>query len=145
MRLVLHPVGVEPTRERLVEQTTRVLDRDALARPVGAAAPASVQENAAGLVLRHLLRQVLGVDARLVGHERRPEARAERRLRLGDPDLGASELRREALHEVVHDLLGLQDGDGRQHPEGVRREQHDGLGSGSLGAVGHVRVAGQYE
>ncbi len=44
---------------------------------------------------------------------------------------------------MVHDLGRGEDRHGRQHAEGVGGEQHDRLGVGTLGALGHARVAGE--
>ena len=56
------------------------------------------------VVRRELLAEHPRVDARRLRQERRAEAGRERRLRLGDADLGAGELRREAGEEVEERL-----------------------------------------
>ena len=64
------------------------------------------------------------VHRRLLRQERRAEAGRERRLRLGDADLRAGDLRRVAGEEVEHRLVAGQPRDRRQDPEGVGGE-HD--------------------
>src|SRR5437667_190159 len=70
-----------------------VIDVHALARAVRAAGPARVHEPGADAVPLEALREHRRIHARMTGHERRAEARRERRDRLLDPDLGAGELR----------------------------------------------------
>ena len=65
------------------------------------------------------------VDGRRLREERRAEACREGRLRLGDADLGAGELGREAGEEPVHRLVAAQPRDRRQDPERVGGEEHD--------------------
>ena len=76
-------------------------------------------------------------------HERRPEARRERGLRLLDADLGAGQLGRVAADEVVGGLGVGQAGDRRQHAEGIGREQDDGRRL--AGHPGRVGVADEME
>ena len=66
-----------------------------------------------------------GVDRRRLRQERLAEARRERRLRLGDADLGAGELGGEAGEEVVERLLARQLRDRRQDPERVGGQEDD--------------------
>ena len=65
------------------------------------------------------------VDRGRLRQERLAEAGRERRLRLGDADLGAGELRREAGEEVVERLLAVEPRDRRQDPERVRGQEDD--------------------
>ena len=141
MGLVLGAVLVQPSRERRVEQGARDPDRHPVRLPDGPSRPPGVEQDAARPVAVHLRLQQLGVDVRPVGHERRAEAGAERRLGLLEPDLGSRELRREPLDEVVHHVLAVQDRHRRQDPEGVRGEQHDGRRVPPAGAFRDVRVA----
>ena len=77
-------------------------------------------------MLRELLAEHPRIHARRLRQERRAEAGRERRLRLGDADLGAGELRGEARQEVEERLLVREPRDRRQHAECVRGEHHDG-------------------
>ncbi len=78
-------------------------------------------------MLVELVREHPRVELRRLGHERRAEARRERRLRLRDADLGARELRGEPGEEPVLRLLAGQARDRRQDAERVRREEDDVL------------------
>ena len=69
------------------------------------------------------------VAARRQRQERRAEAGAERRLRLGDALLGAGDLRGVAREEVIHRRLRRQPRDRRQHAERVGG-QHDDVAAG---------------
>ena len=65
------------------------------------------------------------------------EAGRERRLRLGDADLGAGDLGRVAADEVVHRLRGRELADRRQHAEGVAGQEDDvGRVAGDAGDLG---------
>ena len=85
--------------------------------------------------------------------KRRAKAGRERRLGLGDADLGAGHLGRVAADEVVHGLLGRQPAHRRQHAKGIARQEDDvrrmtadagNLGVGNeLDRVGGPRVFGQ--
>ena len=90
-----------------------------------AARPAGVDEPHRRAVLVELLAEQLRVHGRRLRQERRAEARRERRLRLGDADLGAGELRREAGEEEEERLLAAEARDRRQDPERVGREEDD--------------------
>ena len=87
--------------------------------------------------------QQFGVHRWLVRHERGPEAGAERGLGLHHANLGAGQLGGEPHHEVVHHLVAVEDRHRRQHPEGIRGQQHDGAGVRPSGAGGHMGVARQ--
>jgi hypothetical protein len=89
-------------------------------------------------VLVEPLAQQAGVHRRPLGQERGAEARREGRLRLGDADLRAGELGREAGEEVVERLLAAEACDRRQDPERVGREHHDR--ARVTGALLRVRV-----
>src|SRR5579863_3554458 len=91
---------VELPCERRVQQGARRRDRHALALAERAARPPGVHEPDGRAVLVELVAEHLRVHGRRLRQERRREARRERRLRLGDPDLRAGELRREAGEEV---------------------------------------------
>ena len=88
-----------------LQQGARRRDRHPLALAERAAGPAGVDEPDDRAVLVELLAEHLRVDRRALRQERRAEAGRERRLRLGDADLGARELRGEAGEEVVERLL----------------------------------------
>ena len=92
---------------------------------------------------REALGQHRGVLARVAGHERRPEAGAERRLRLLDADLGAGQLGGVAADEVVGGLGVGQPRDRRQHAERVGGEQDHG--PRLAGHPGRVGVADEVE
>ena len=129
-------------------------DADALADAEGPAGPAGVDEPAGRPVLEHLLPEEIGVDVRVVDHERPAEAGAERHLRL-DPeaDLGARDLARVARDEVVDRLLGREARDGGHDAARVAGQEHDVLrvprplvGHGVLDEVervGAARVLGE--
>ena len=70
-----------------------------------------------------LFAQQTRVDGRPLRPERRAEASRERRLRLGDAELGAGELRRVAGEEEEERLLTAELRDRRQDPEGVGGEE----------------------
>ena len=93
-----------------VDDATGILDGDALAGAV----PAGVDQIGLGVVLLHLLDQLLGVLGRVQFEERLAEACGEGRSRLGDAALGSSQLGGEAGEEVVLGLLRGQDADRRQ-------------------------------
>ena len=126
-----------------VDDGARVLEADALADAVAAAAPAGVHQPDAGVVLAHLLGEQLGVLARMPDEERPAEARRERRLRLGDAHLGAGDLGRVAADEVIHRLRRRERADRRQHAEGVAgQEDHVGR---MAGHAGDLRVADELD
>ena len=77
-----------------------------------------------------LLAEQPRVDGRRLRQERLAEAGRERRLRLGDADLGAGELRGEAGEEVVERLLAREPRDRRQDPERVGGEEDDRAAGG---------------
>ena len=117
----------------------RVLEADAFAGAVGAAAPAGVDQPDPRFVLLHLRRQQLGVFARMPDQERAAEAGRERRLRLGHAHLGAGHLRGVAADEVIHRLRGRKRADRRQHAERVAgQEDHVGRMAGHAGNLGVV-------
>src|SRR5207237_7136857 len=64
----------------------------AFAYAVGATGPASVDEPAANPVLLDLLAEQIGIDVRVVHHERRAKASREVWLGLGNSILGTSDL-----------------------------------------------------
>ena len=90
---------------------------------VGAAAPAGVHEPDARVVLPHLLREQLGVLARMPDEERSAEARRKRGLRLGHAHLGAGDFRGVAADEVIHRVRRRERADRRQHAERVAGEE----------------------
>src|SRR5436190_4636734 len=95
---------VKPSRERRVEERPRRLDRHPVAvaeRRRRPARPAGVDEPHVRPVLGELVAEHPGIDGRPLRQKRRPEAGGKRRLRLGDADLGAGELRGVAGEEVV--------------------------------------------
>ena len=99
---------VELAGERGVQHRARRLDRHPLALAERAAGPAGVDEPDARAVLVELLAEHPRVDRRRLRQERLAEAGREGRLRLGDADLGAGELRGEAGEEVVERLLAAR-------------------------------------
>ena len=117
-----------------VDDGAGVFEADALADAVAAAAPAGVHEPDARVVLPHLLREQLGVFARMPDEERPAEARRERRLRFGDAHFGAGDLRGVAADEVIHRVRGRERADRRQHAERVAGEE-DHVGR----MAGHAR------
>ncbi len=95
-------------------------------RPAG---PAGVDEPDVDVWMRLELRtEQVRIDGRWLRQERRPEARRERGLRLGDADLRPGELCREPREEPVHGLVASQSRDGREDPECVGGEKDDGAG-----------------
>ena len=111
-----------------VDDATRILNRDTLARTV----PARVHEVCRGTRLLHALYQLLTVLGGVQREECGTEACREGRRRLGDAALRTGQLGREARQEVVLRLLGGQNRNRGQYAEGVGREEDDLLGGGSL-------------
>src|SRR5207248_3470991 len=85
--------------------------------------PAGVHEPDRRAVPVELLAEHPRVDPRRLGEERGAEARREGRLRLGDADIGAGELRGEAREEVEERLVAVETRDRRQDAEGVRGQE----------------------
>ena len=93
-----------------------------------AAEPAGVHQEDLGAGLVQLLAQHLGVDRGRPGEEGLAEQGGEGGDRLLDAALRAGQLAGVAGDEVVHGRVLIQTGDGRQHAEGVGRQEDDGLG-----------------
>src|SRR5687767_1693109 len=81
--------GVELAAQRRIHHPPRERQGNPFASARRAAGPAGVDQPNARVVLAHLLAQHARVDGRVERHERRREAGAERRLRLGHAALGA--------------------------------------------------------
>ena len=113
----------ELARDRGAEQRPRRRDRHPLPLAVRPARPAGVDEPHLRAVLVELLASIRAYTDRRLRQERRAEAGGEGRLRLGDADLRAGELRRVAGEEAVHRLVAGQPRDRRQDPERVRGEE----------------------
>ena len=84
-------------------------------------------------MLFELLGQFLSVFRGVQQQEGCAETGGEGRLRGHDAALGAGQLGGVAAQVVVHGLLLVEDGDGRQHAESVGREEDD---------LARVRAAG---
>src|SRR3982751_1479010 len=97
-----------------MEQLARRLDRHPLAFAERTAGPAGVDEPDGRSVLVELLADDPGVDPGRLRQKRRAEAGRERRLWLGDADLGAGELRGEAREEIEQRLIPRQPCDRRK-------------------------------
>jgi len=107
---------------------TRLTKRATLAALGGTGTdPAGVEQPSIGLVLLDLLGKHLRIAHGVQGQERLGEARGKGGLGLGNALLGSSHLGGVTGDEVVHGLLLVQLGDGRQHAAGVAGEQHDVL------------------
>ena len=143
MHIVLHAIAVKITVECRIEQRAGILDGYPIRGAGRAARPPRIQKYATRLVVIHLVAQQLRIYRRLVRHEGTAEARAESCSRLRHSHLGSRQLGGEALHEMVHDLLAVENRKRRQRAEGVCREQHDGFRMTASCADGNVRVAGQ--
>ncbi len=116
----------EGARQHAVEQPARVLDADSLPDPERPTHPAGVDEPARGAVPLELAAQEVGVDPRVVDHERRAEAGAEHDLRLrAETRLGAGDLRGVAGDEVVERLVGRQPRERREHALRVAGQEED--------------------
>ena len=105
---VRNSARVELAGQRRAQHRARRLDRHPLPFAERAAGPAGVDEPHVARVLVELLAEHPRVHRRRLRQERLAEAGRERRLRLGDADLGAGELRGEAGEEVVERLLARE-------------------------------------
>ena len=129
-RNLLRRSGENVAAEDRIDDTTGIADRDTFARSV----PTGVNEVCFRAGFLHSLNQLLCVFGRVELQECLAEASGEGRSRLGDTALGACQLGGEAAEEVILGLLGSQDGNRRQHAEGVGRKEYHvlGLGTGAL-------------
>src|SRR5262249_3614266 len=111
--------ALELAGERRVQHRPRLGDRHPIAFGEWAARPARVDEPDSRTVAGEALAEHVRIDRRRLWEKRRAEAGGEGRLRLGDADLGARKLGREAGEEVEHRLLAREPCQWRQDPERV--------------------------
>ena len=116
---------VERARESRRDHRARMRDLHPAADTVRTARPACIDQPDACAARRDSLTQQLRVRGRVMHHERRAEAGAERRLRFGDSLLRACHLGGVAGEKVVHRAGRRQPRDRRQHAECIACQHHD--------------------
>src|SRR4030067_3458882 len=95
-------------------------DADPVAYAIRPAPPAGIDQPAVDLWLDYLPLEKIGVESRVVHHERRAEACAEGDLRLdSQPHLGAADFSRVAGDEVIQHLVRRQACQRRRPPPGL--------------------------
>ena len=131
VRDLLRRSFVDGTAVDGVDNAARILDGDALAIAV----PARVDEVCLRAIGLYALNKFMRIFRRRQLEEGLTEASGERRRRLRDAALRASQLGREAGEEVILHLFRRQDGNRRQDTESIGCEEDDALGSRSSAAV----------